>query len=84
VRAPDLAFIAENRMPPRGVPGWVCVVPDLVAEVVSSGDRTTEVGEKVRMWLDAGVRLVLPEGTMLDGGDVVPGFSCPISEIFAS
>ncbi len=58
VSAPDLAFIEASRVPLRGAPGWVRVVPDLVAEVVSSGDRTTEVAEKVQMWLDAGVRLV--------------------------
>ena len=59
VRAPDFAFIAKDRLPPsRPKPGWVEVVPDLVAEVVSSGDRISEVHEKVRMWLDAGVRLV--------------------------
>jgi Uma2 family endonuclease len=34
------------------------VIPDLVVEVVSSSDRPLEVAEKVRMWLDAGVRLV--------------------------
>ena len=33
-------------------------MPDLAAEVVSSGDRTSAIGEQVRMWLDAGVRLV--------------------------
>jgi Uma2 family endonuclease len=58
VRAPDLAFIEATRVPPRGLPGWVRVIPDLVAEVISSGDRPSEVAEKARMWLDAGVRLV--------------------------
>jgi Uma2 family endonuclease len=42
----------------RGAPGWVCVIPDLVAEVVSSGDCAMEIAETVRMWLDAGVQLV--------------------------
>lgn len=37
---------------------WIPVMPNLVAEVVSSGDRPAEIAEKVRMWLDAGVRLV--------------------------
>jgi Uma2 family endonuclease len=27
-------------------------------------------------------RLTLSEGDMLDGGDVLPGFSCPLSELF--
>ena len=104
VRAPDLAFIQADRVPPPGAPGWVRVMPDLVAEVVSSGDRTTEVAEKVRMWLDADVRLVwivyptrrvievvrpgepalvLHDGDQLDGYDVVPGFACPVGQVFA-
>ena len=104
VRAPDLAFIQTDRMPPPATPGWVRVMPDLVAEVVSSGDRTTEIAEKVRMWLDAGGRLVwivyptrrvievmrpnepalvLHEEDKLDGYDVVPGFTCPVGQVFA-
>lgn len=60
VRAPNVAFIRQERMPPHGgKPGWVQVMPDLVAEVVSSGDRISEVDDKVRMWLEAGVRMVL-------------------------
>lgn len=59
VRAPDFAFIAKDRAPAtRTKPGWVEVVPDLAAEVVSSGDRMCDVLEKVQMWLDVGVRLV--------------------------
>src|SRR5260370_14343060 len=104
MRAPDLAFIQTNRVPSPGTPGWVRVMPDLVAEVVSSGDRTTEVAEKVRMWLDASGRLVwivypsrraievvrpdepalvLHDGDQLHGYDVVPGFACPIGQVFA-
>ncbi len=103
VRAPDLAFIESNRLPPRGAPGWVRVIPDLVAEVVSSGDRTSEIADKVHMWLDAGVRLawvlspgrrvievhragepvvILHDGDLLEGGDVVPGFSVAVSAVF--
>ncbi|MGH2517715.1 MAG: Uma2 family endonuclease [Ktedonobacterales bacterium] len=59
VRAPDFAFIAQDRVPAaRAKPGWVEVMPDLVAEVVSSGDRMRDVVEKAQMWLDVGVRLV--------------------------
>jgi Uma2 family endonuclease len=59
VRAPDFAFIQASRVTPEALaPGWNPVIPDLVVEVVSSGDRQTEVAEKVRMWLAAGVRLV--------------------------
>lgn len=59
VRAPDIAFIQQARLSsPRSAPRWVPVIPDLVVEVVSSGDRPSEVGAKVEMWLAAGVRLV--------------------------
>ncbi|MGZ3601761.1 MAG: Uma2 family endonuclease, partial [Ktedonobacterales bacterium] len=59
VGAPDLVFIQSSRVPPvSSEDGWVRVIPDLVVEVVSSGDRTSEVGEMVQMWLDAGVRLI--------------------------
>jgi Uma2 family endonuclease len=58
VRAPDFAFIQSSRVTPETVaPTWVPVIPDLVVEVVSTGDRETEVASKTRMWLDAGVRL---------------------------
>ncbi len=60
VRAPDVAFIQKNRLPPAETDNsWVPVIPDLVAEVVSSGDRPKDVGDKVAMWLEAGVRMVI-------------------------
>lgn len=59
MRAPDLAFIQSARLTPEASgSNWNPVIPDLVAEVVSSADRRSEVEEKVQMWLDAGVRLV--------------------------
>lgn len=63
----------------------------------------SEVGEKVQMWLDAGVRLIwvarpalrtievyrpgeaaltLGDGDSLDGYDVVPSFTAPVSQVF--
>jgi Uma2 family endonuclease len=59
VRAPDFAFIQASRVTPAAVTSsWGQVIPDLVAEVVSSSDRANEIDQKVRMWLGAGVRLV--------------------------
>ena len=59
VRAPDIAFIQTVRLTPEAsAPNWNPVVPDLVVEVVSSRDREREIAEKVRMWLDAGGRMV--------------------------
>ena len=60
VRAPDVAFIQASHVPPVETDdGWLPVGPDLVAEVVSPGDRVSEVADKARMWLDAGARMVL-------------------------
>src|SRR5437867_2182088 len=59
VRAPDVAFIRTERIPPEGVPkGYIPVAPDLVVEVVSPGDTAAEVQEKVEEWLGFGVRAV--------------------------
>jgi len=104
VRAPDCAYIQASRVTPEAMAAfWNPVIPDLVVEVVSSGDRPKAIAEKVSMWLDAGVRLVWvayparrevvahrpgqPEMTYteretLNGFDVLPGFTAPISDIF--
>ena len=59
VRAPDVAFIAQSRLPVDEIPdSFIELVPDLVVEVVSPNDRRLEVREKVEEWLNAGVRLV--------------------------
>jgi Uma2 family endonuclease len=59
VRAPDIAFIrAERVTPAASAPQWNPIVPDLVVEVASWGDRASEIAEKVRIWLEHGVRLV--------------------------
>lgn len=58
VRAPDVAFIAKDRLPecePRGYPSWA---PDLAAEVLGHDDHAAATLEKVAQWLKAGVRLV--------------------------
>lgn len=58
VRAPDVAFIARDRLPevePRGYPNWV---PDLAVEVLGHDDHPADTLEKVAQWLRAGVRLV--------------------------
>ncbi len=59
VCAPDIAFIRKERLegdlPEEAFwPG----APDLAVEVVSPGDTTGEVDEKVRSWLDAGAGMV--------------------------
>lgn len=60
VRAPDVAFVKEARVPAAGSPaGFWSGAPDLTAEVVSPGPSYSEVKEKVRAWLDAGCAMVL-------------------------
>ena len=60
VLAPDYAFISYERMASRPQPrGYVQVIPDLVVEVFSPNDRQPLLDRKVRLWLEAGVRLVL-------------------------
>jgi len=59
VLAPDLAFIRTENIPPRGQRrGFHAIVPDLVAEVLAPSNTASEINEKVRIYPDAGVRLV--------------------------
>lgn len=58
VRAPDVAFVARERVPPRGARGFPALAPDLVVEVLSPDDRPGAVLAKVADWLSAGTRLV--------------------------
>lgn len=104
VRAPDVSFVARDRLPAGELPaGFLDLAPDLAVEVVSPGDTTREVQEKVEDWLYAGTHLVwvvypatqtvtvhrsledvseLSGSDVLDGGQVVPGFSCHVQELF--
>ncbi len=59
VRAPDISFVAQDRIPSEGPPeGYWELAPDLAVEVVSPNDTAAEVQSKVQMWLESGVRLV--------------------------
>jgi Uma2 family endonuclease len=58
VRAPDLAFVAQERLDEIPEHGYAELAPDLVVEVTSPGDRPGEVLAKVADWLAAGTRLV--------------------------
>lgn len=60
VRAPDVAFVRQERLEalPPGT-GHREEAPDLVVEVVSPSDLYTDVDEEVAQWLEAGVRVVL-------------------------
>lgn len=60
VRKPDVSFVCLSRMTVQQAQaeGHCPVVPDLVVEVLSPNDLVYEVDQKVRQYLDAGVRLV--------------------------
>jgi Uma2 family endonuclease len=60
VRAPDVAFIARERVPATGIPrGYWPGPPDLAVEVVSPNDRASTVEAKALDWLAAGTRAVI-------------------------
>jgi len=89
VRAPDVAFVAKERIPPADVPrGYWELSPDLVVEVVSPNDSAADVQDKVEEWLNAGVHRVwvvypdtqtihvyrsLKEVNVLKAGDTLDG-----------
>lgn len=58
VRAPDVAFVRADRLPPIEPRGFFPGAPDLAVEVLSPCDRASEVNAKVRDWLEAGARRV--------------------------
>lgn len=103
VRAPDVAFFAAARVPhPRPRRGFPELVPDLAAEIISPSQTAAEIEEKIQMWLEAGVKLVLvlypsrrsitvrsthdarvlSEHDRLECGDLLPGFSCAVGDLF--
>jgi Uma2 family endonuclease len=104
VRAPDFAFIAKKNMPSTApVEAFWPGPPDLAVEVLSPGDTSGEVAEKVEEWLTSGCAAVwvidpklqtvtiyqsptnvrvVTAGETLVGDPVVPGFSCPVDELF--
>lgn len=58
VRAPDVAYVARERLARARVAGYPELAPDLVVEVVSPNDTAAAVQRKVADWLRAGARLV--------------------------
>jgi Uma2 family endonuclease len=58
VRAPDVAFIRNDRLLVPPPPGFAELAPDLAVEVLSPDDRPGETLAKVADWLKAGCRLV--------------------------
>jgi Uma2 family endonuclease len=60
VRAPDIAFVSTENIPPSGIPEkyWPGP-PDLAVEVVSPNDTLYEIEEKIADYLSTGVRMIV-------------------------
>lgn len=105
VRGPDISFVATGRLPVDGYEqgGFWEMAPDLAIEVLSPGNRASEMQEKVLDYLTAGSRQVwvvdprlrsvtvhspggearlLTGSSVLEGGDVLPGFQVELQELF--
>ena len=81
VRAPDVSFIRNERLPEEEIPGFLEVAPDLAVEVLSPSDSFSDVEGKARCWLEHGsaevwvadpqgrrVLIYYPDGTIRDLG----------------
>lgn len=59
VRVPDVAFVLAERAPQgKARKSFPRLAPDLVVEVLSPSDRTSDVVAKLEMYQEAGVRLI--------------------------
>lgn len=60
VRAPDVAFVSQERCETVGeIEGYWPGAPDVAIEVISPSDRYADVEDKVVEWLAAGSRMVI-------------------------
>ncbi len=96
VREPDIVFFSAEKIPPgERVTGYYEEIPDLVVDVASPSDSVREMNDGTRLvWvlhpntrrvdvhpLGGTVAMLTNEDT-LNGGDVLPGFECSLSDIF--
>lgn len=56
VRAPDIAFVSNERLPKEKPTSFATFAPDLIVETLSPGDSAESVSEKILWWLGKGVR----------------------------
>ncbi len=58
VRSPDVAFVRMERLPTGGIgTGWMTVAPDLVVEILSPTETTSQLEDKLRDYRSAGTRV---------------------------
>jgi Uma2 family endonuclease len=101
-RAPDVAFVRQERITDENLAGAFDGAPDLAVEIVSPSDTAKDVQRKVEDWLGHGTIVVLlmypetrsmviwrvaqavsaREGDEVDLADAVPGFRCPVTDLF--
>lgn len=55
VRAPDIAFVSNDRIPKEKPASFATFAPDLVVETISPNDTSQYVSQKVLWWLSKGV-----------------------------
>lgn len=103
VRGADVAFISNARLAQVQSSSYLDVAPELIVEILSPGDRWTDVNDKLTEYFAIGVQIVwvadprqqrvhvyrsltelevLTVDDTLTGGDVLPGFSAPVAELF--
>jgi Uma2 family endonuclease len=58
VRAPDVAYIRNERLLPPDTRGFAELAPDLAVEVLSPDETRRQLREKIEDWLASGVQLV--------------------------
>jgi Uma2 family endonuclease len=59
VRAADIAFIRQERVPPIEARQHIMeVIPDLVVEILSKNDTVEDISDKIDDWLGAGVQML--------------------------
>ena len=58
VLAPDMAYLAAERIPDPLPEGFWRIPPDLVVEIRSRSESQREVAQKAALWLEAGAQLV--------------------------
>ena len=79
VRGPDVSFISASRLPPDQIPEqFISGAPDLAIEILSPSSRWPEVEE---ILADRPPGILVGEG-VLDGMDVLPGFTLALADLF--
>ncbi|MDE2775516.1 MAG: Uma2 family endonuclease [Chloroflexota bacterium] len=58
VRGLDLAFISNTTSSERLSTGWITFAPDLAVEVISPGNKASDIEKKIEQLLEAGTTLI--------------------------